>query len=189
FDTTIGYYLSLSRLFSFLPYFILGYYIKKKETLTFSRPKHLLALLVMIVSVLFLWKTPQITSQVLYGSYSYHGADYNICTKLLLMLIAYAYIYFIFNLPNINHKIPIITTLGQNTLSIFLLHGFIIKALAKTNLLSLYPKYNLLIVILLTIVILILLGNTFVANKFSKLFTRNRIFFCGNQAINNKKNS
>ena len=65
--------------------------------------------------------------------------------------------------------VPLLTGLGQNTLSLFLLHGFVIKALPKRVPwlldLPLAPIW-------LTLLLLLLFGNPLIGWVFRMLFTR-----------------
>lgn len=64
-------------------------------------------------------------------------------------------------------QIKWISTIGKNTLPIFLMHGFFVKLIGKTGRVFLYSKYkNLGIAVVCTVGILALFGNRY----FAKLF-------------------
>lgn len=176
FDTSIGYYGSLARTFSFLPFFVVGYYFSHQNT-TILKPQWLLpcSVLLILATLKLITNSPLITKKILYGSYSYEQAGYNPLIKALLLLIGFAWITFLLStIPD--KKLPIISTLGQNTLATFLLHGFIVKLVKKYNFFIYTEMQNLLSALLLTIIILCILGNSPSSRIFHKLFTGNWIF-------------
>lgn len=176
-DTSLGYYASLARFFSFLPFFIIGHYtahLWKKQGHQ-KKPQHsvwLIAVLglFLIFACVYIIKNPEITRKVLYASYSYEKADYEPVVKLFLIVVSFAWIAFLL-LVMPSKKIPYISVLGQHTLSVFLLHGFFVK-LAKKNEIFCYSEVqNLLLAFALSIVLLCLLGNPWTAKWFGRLFT------------------
>lgn len=176
FDTSIGYYGSLARTFSFLPFFVSGYYFSHQNT-TVLKPQWLLpcSVLLILATLKLITNSPLITKKILYGSYSYEQAGYNPLIKALLLLIGFAWITFLIStIPD--KKLPIISTLGQNTIAIFLLHGFIVKLVKKYELFIHTEIQNLLSALLLTIIILCIFGNSPSSKLFRKLFTGNWIF-------------
>jgi len=150
----IGYPLSLSRFFVFLPWFLLGFYCKKNGGMEKLKNKKVFAISAVIVvsSVLFLHYA-NVSNGLLYGSYSYAKCGGALWLRAALMLISLAWIAFLLIgfQKCFNRKIPFITNIGQNTWPIFLLHGFLVKAL---------PAFGgLWWALLATIVILPLFGN------------------------------
>lgn len=179
YDTSIGYYLSLSRFFTFFPFFLAGYYIghdcdfiNKIKTYTCKCWFKILNIISIFVACFYLWKNKEISSFVLYGTYSYSVAKYGILTKFMLLLIAFLWIIFLFFvLPYMNRKIPFISRIGSNTLPIFLLHGFFVKLIYKYGVLASDSSGNLLLVFIFTFSIMILLGNSIIASVFHIFFT------------------
>lgn len=175
FDSTIGYYMTLSRFFVFLPFFILGLYISniKRNQVSCVLPiKHsfvnIICYLLIFLSIIYI-RYSQISTSALYGSYSYIGSKTGILTRIILFIIALSWIGFFWNIiPNIN--IPFVTEIGKNTMSIFLLHGFIIKILSTCNIFQGTESQNIFISILIAIGILILLGNSVIGKIFKKMF-------------------
>lgn len=164
FEESIGYYLSLSRIFVFMPWFLLGYYFKKNGTsdVISSRKKLKISLLIsavviIVLSAVFLYYS-KINNGLLYGSLPYSKCNGTITLRAAIFLIAFSILTFLFiGLKGfLNKRLFLITNIGQNTLPVFLLHGFIIKALPVyfPDLLQ-YP----LITLLLSFVILLIFGN------------------------------
>ena len=171
FDKNIGYFLSLSRFFTFLPFFLAGYYLAKDNTLKKISSKKqkfiilpLIAATGAIFSIIYIINSP-IRYEVLYGSYFYEAMNYGPDFKLLLAMFAICWIMLLlYVVPN--KKIPGLSLIGKNTFTIFVLHGFFIKLADKYNLFSYNETKNLLLATLLTAGILILVGNKYVTGFF-----------------------
>ena len=167
-DENIGYFLSLSRFFSFLPFFLAGHYLAKtdkpdktssKKGISFLLP--LIASIGVIFSIVYIINSP-LRYQVLYGSYSYEAMTYGPDIKFLLTIFAGCWIILLLYIVP-NRKIPRLSYIGKNTFCIFVLHGFFIKLADKYNLFQYSETKNLLLATLLTGVLLILLGNKYTA--------------------------
>lgn len=179
YDTSIGYYLSLSRFFTFLPFFVAGYYVgcdndiqNKLECYGCKCWFKILNIISICFACFYIWRNKNINAFALYGSCSYSAAKYNMITKLLLLLFAFSGIVFLFFVPSkLNSKLPIISHIGCHTMPIFLLHGFFIKLIAKYG----FPAHdsikNLLWIFVFIFAIMILLGNSISAAVFHKFFT------------------
>lgn len=138
YDNSIGYNLTLSRFFVFLPYFLAGQYshtnreqIKDKwkssqQLLIFT---DIAAIIGAICSVLFILNST-LSSRVLYGSYSYEALGYGPFIRLLLLLFAASWIIVLFRFVP-NKKIPLLSSIGKHTFWIYVLHGFVIKLIGK----------------------------------------------------------
>ena len=166
YDSSLGYYLSLGRFFTFLPFFVSGFYAKETLPSFIASKNKLLRLIIICITILttvYILNYCTYPGYYFYGSYSFSSLNYDIFTKLSLQLLGIIGIMFLLFVasPLLNTKIPVITTLGQNSLPIFLLHGFFIKAMAKTGFLSARSPF---FVFLLALLIIFVLGNT-LSNK------------------------
>ncbi len=182
YENAFGYFLSLSRIFVFLPYFVLGYYIGRHKAKlnqfweTFSW-KNVLAGLVctaaMIFVVRYLLQDTVIKTNMMYGSYSYAAAWYNAEIRMQLLGIGFVWAaFFLFALvPLLKYKLPIISTIGKNTLPVFLLHGFFMRYAGATGLFTQNEQGDLLQLAICALVILIVLGNALVAKIFPYIFS------------------
>ena len=174
-DNTVGYYLSLSRTVVFFPFFVMGYYrsniFNKKNQDWVNHNKiflTILSVMVIVVCSYFIIKL-NVPTKALYGSYSYAASKSTAAMRMLIELCALSWILFLF-LVVPNRKFCFLTTIGQNTLSIFLLHGFIQRLFSKYNI-FLYSQFeNLLLAVVIDCVILALLGNKYVGRIFKKIF-------------------
>ena len=176
----IGYYASISRFFTFLPYFVLGFYFKDYvgKIDDFFNKRNIVRYVSLAVSFIlvilvcrYIYNTDKVTQNMLYGSYSYESAKYGISYKLKFFLFALVwFIFFYLLLPN--KKIPFVSILGSNTLTIYLFHGFYVKKLLKMKYFVFDPNTNMKIALLLTVLLILFYGNKYIA-KFL------RLIFCG----------
>lgn len=165
YDATVGYRLSLSRFLVFQPWFLLGYYSHQGEWI----PKlarwgadhrvPLRGLLTAAVCILVLLM--QLTSfrpEVLYGSYPYENLDYGPLERIFAGATALAWIGFgcLVLLPLLRWRLPMLTALGQNTMSVYLLHGFAVRCIQKCQPGMLRTPGQ---VLLVAVLILAVLGN------------------------------
>lgn len=139
YDKTVGYHMSLSRFFVFQPWFLLGFYCKKNDILRILSAHKIMCSIIsriavygVLLSYVYL-KIAQVNHDLLYSTYPYNGDDITIGKRAIIMLISLCWILFLFVVikPYLYKKIPIITTIGQNTLPIYSLHGFVVKAIEE----------------------------------------------------------
>lgn len=158
---TVSYYLSLSRILVMFPFFVSGYYLKIRnfqifkpgERKTNILPKFLTLLCVVLVSCILYLAQHKIQASWAYHSLPYHELQYSIWNRAFFLIISVIFITFLcMFIPNKN--MGIITSIGQNTIGIFLLHGFIIRYLTYKNILQTLPLPQLSIILLSIIIIL-----------------------------------
>ena len=161
-----GEVLSILRFFTFLPYFVAGYYFKKIicdnidgifKSKDMSKMVKVIFLLLAITSSLVIAFSNKITTIDLYGSQPSHESHY-LLVRLILLLCAFNFIGFFTLTLRYNKKISFITKFGGNTLVVFLLHGFIIRLVEYYNWFSDY-SVNIVFVLFVSILLVILLGN------------------------------
>lgn len=181
FDNQVGRFLSLSRLFDFLPYFAAGFYIRSSknsldETLVAVRvPKPVLVAVFLVFSVIgiaYVIISPTITPDVLYGASSYELAGYSISQKATLYLVAASVIAFLL-VATPASRLLILSSIGTGTLSIYILHGFVIRALVAcpASPFIFDEVGNLVLALLMSSVLVAVFGVRPVANIFSKYAT------------------
>lgn len=136
FDDKISYFMSMSRIVSFFPFFLAGFYFKK-YTKIFTNDykikyhwlKAILVGLVVSLIICFIYQNiDKIDAVWLYGSYPYSVKNYSWLIRLASMCVATIFIIFLVLIVP-NRKLPIITKSGGRTLSCYLLHGFVIRYL------------------------------------------------------------
>ena len=154
FDTSIGYEVSLSRMISFLPFFLMGYYFGKNHFFDkyYKDKWFIVCSLLGIVLSFFYLKGFNVPTKALYHVQAYSIVGYSICDKIIIYLTSIFWIVLMMSaVPNI--KIKFFTFLGQNTFYVYLLQGFVIKILAKNN----FFIYNRFINLILSIFIVLML--------------------------------
>ena len=173
-DTTVGYYLTLSRMIVFLPFFLLGNInkntnylsnvinkFKLKKNINYSN--HKISNYILLICVLFILMISYLISNNLaniniawlYGSYSYQTIGYNSLIRLGCTISSLVFLcFFLLVIPN--KKFPVISNIGKSSMQIFLLHGFLILIIREFNLFSnsLHPIFDQLIITLLIIIVL-----------------------------------
>lgn len=155
FDKKTGYYLSFSRVVEFFPYFLMGVYYRQFRAAFGTRmrkirfggdknigqKKKLLKGLVMafvclllagFVRILYL-NVDEVRATWLYGSVSYERGDYTWRFRVFGMAGAFVWMAF-FLLFTPDKKLPYLSYIGANTMTVYLLHGFFIKYMSKIKL-------------------------------------------------------
>lgn len=136
YDSRIGYYLSLSRILVFLPFFIAGVYMSSYKLSdridTIMKSKKLLLIIisvaVIIAGCLYI-RYVGISKIALYGSMCFEKSGINPLIRMWLNIIAVSWIVVMLTtMPR--KRIAIISFIGKNTLWIYLLHGFVIRLLS-----------------------------------------------------------
>lgn len=173
FEKTIGYYLSLSRTFVFLPFFLVGYYsteISQDIIKIIKRPKliGLITSSILIISLTIILIISDVSKHALYASFAYSSSDGSILTRFLIYIVSLFWIVFL-TLVIPNKKLPFVSVLGKDTMLIYLFHGFIVKLLGTLNIFKFHQAINILISISLSIGIIVLFGNKYIVKVFQKI--------------------
>jgi fucose 4-O-acetylase-like acetyltransferase len=172
FDNRIGYFLSFGRFLTYLPYFVLGMAFRKlslEKSLCKKRLKFISAAIAIAVSIL-IGRYIYIGRNVLYGALSYSTVGYTISLKAALLFLGINWcFFFMWIMPK--RQIPVISIIGQNTLPVYLLHGFIKLYLEKQCNIFVYSKtVNMMLAVLISSLIVALFGNKYFGNGFKVLF-------------------
>lgn len=162
YDKTIGYYLSLSRILVYFPFFLAAYYIRKRNLFgrLLSFAKSLTGRIISVCSVCAMTAyialhQEQYKVSWLYGAKSYSGGSYDAVFRLQFYLFALLWLLFLTGfIPD--RKLPL-TAIGQNSLYIYLLHGFVIKYINHFQLLQ-HVKYKIPAAFLLSVLLVYLLS-------------------------------
>lgn len=165
FDRTLSYFLALSRIVVFAPFFFLGYYAPQLRL----PPRYLslaLGLAVACFGVAFFRK---IDVRLFWGSCSYALCRETWGDRLLLLAVSAGWILFFLNLLP-RRRLPVLTALGRGTLLVYLLHGFIIRLAKQHHWFRFSPSKNLLLAVGLSAALLLLLGSPPVTKLFRKAF-------------------
>lgn len=160
-----GYYLSAGRFFAFLPYFLAGYYLSRSSWFPkwLDKPLHSAAKwpLALLGTGIALWsclREKQFSARMLYGSFPYEKAHFGPDDRILLILFAFGWILALLTLIP-DKRIPGISAVGGSTLPIYLLHGFVVRLMAKYHVFCFSYPVNLLIALTAAAAIVAALGN------------------------------
>ena len=139
FDESVGFYMSLSRIIVFQPWFLLGVYSRESNIIdkvwenSSKKMMWIVAIfsgIGVVVSAFFI-HMKQLPSPLLYGTHSYSRCGQTVWMRGAVIVICFIWLVFLCTAVKLilNKKLPVITYIGQNTLPIFLLHGFIVQAI------------------------------------------------------------
>lgn len=173
FDQSVGYYLSLSRTIVLLPFFIMGHF-HVFDFETEGGYLHLLrtgCILIILVSGVVLWKQVGVVqSGWFYHSVSYEAGGFSAWIRFLILGAACVWILLL-SLVMPEKEIMIVSSVGQYTLPIFLLHGFLVRWIGKIQLFQWSESINILAALLLAACICAVLGNKWVTKLFWGTFS------------------
>ena len=172
---SIGYFLGLSRTIYFFPFFIIGYILtpqslmKIKEYFINSRNGFIILIGILVSSIIFFSIFNEMKHQWLYGSYSYYklGKSFLIGSgiRAILYSISIVTVFSIFLLIP-DKKLKIFSG-GNNSLQVYVWHGFFIKLLSISGVIYMvgeYPDYLILMItFLFSLVLTKLLASDFVS--------------------------
>lgn len=164
YDSTVGYYLSVGRFSTFLPFFVLGYYAKKNQDYILKVVLHKYTKgLLMIIALIGIGVSLYLTHKsyfglvFLYGGMPYASSKGTLSDKCLLLFFAICWgIVLLFLIPN--KQIRVMSTVGQNTFWIFILHGFIVRYLGYKGIFCFGMWQNFALANMIAATICILLG-------------------------------
>ncbi len=190
YDERIGYDLSLSRFFTFWPFFICGYYSghpagrgqgntdtrlsQRLSLIVFPerlsdlggrrgiRPFKMAAVFAVAVSVSVILLNPGITRYALYGARSYAAAGYHPGIKFLLLIVAAMWLgFFVLWMPD--KKMPIVSAVGRHSLPVYLLHELIVMCAGKYHWFRFSTAANLGLALLTAAAVILLFSAIFSA--------------------------
>ena len=174
YDKTIGYYMSLSRILVYFPFFLAAFYIRKRnclaDLLTFARSRtgRFLSLSsVGVMTTYIILHREQYKVSWLYGARSYASGHYDGLIRLQFYLFAMLWLLLLAGL--MTDRPTFFTVIGQNSLSVYLLHGFIIKYINQLHLLP-KLKYPVAAALLLSVLLVYLLSRRPVRRFAAPLF-------------------
>lgn len=131
FDYTTGYGLSFSRTLVYFPYFLLGALLSEQQVATIRKIPKSAAAFIFLFSFALLYFGPNLPKKLLFGSYSFKALEISypvgVCARLLLLIWGFLLIFSLLSL--VPDKRTIYSDMGQNTMTAYLLHGFVIQAI------------------------------------------------------------
>lgn len=173
FDKGLAFPMAFSRVAAFQPWFLLGFYWRKFPRLqsrffaamesrgTVLRP----ALVVMLMLCWRFWSRDGIPADILYNSHPYSMSGISVLLRTFAMITALPAIALLLwgGRRFLHRRIPVISCIGQNSFSVFLLHGFAVWYLRMRHPMQIHSAAVLL---LTTAVLLVLFGNRWVGAFF-----------------------
>jgi len=168
YDTSAGTIGSISRTIVFFPFFVLGFYSKKfnyfKNINSIRNKIFSLIFILIIIVILFVFRD-KINVEWFYGSFNYFDLNYNPIIRICIYIIALLWLLF-FKLF-IPSKKSIISKIGKNSLSVYLLHYLIVYLIVNYGILYLgnHPTINSFII---SIVLSYFLSSNFIIKIFKK---------------------
>lgn len=185
-DSKIGDFLCASRIITFLPFFIIGYYVDsiKIKEITSKRKVQILSILilalvgVLLVILLDKEKLLNIIYHVSTGRVSYKGLNMTMITAMIwragwYMVSIIMSFSFMCIVPQ--KRIVLISKFGTRTLAVYVLHLFVLMIIENTVLESMIVSnsYRLFIVIIISILTTIILSLKPFSLGFNKVLTMN----------------
>ncbi|MEN2767235.1 acyltransferase family protein [Ornithinibacillus xuwenensis] len=125
----VGHYFSLSRTFVFFPFFLLGFWLKEKHLMYLKRKGiQVIAGLILTATALAIYFAPEINTGWLLASKSYYDLGMQEFGGIARLLV---YVTSTLMAASVLAWVPTkrysFTHLGERTLYVYLLHGFIIQ--------------------------------------------------------------
>jgi len=161
----IGYYMSLSRIACFFPFFVLGFCLKRANKLksllavvSHKTARLLLAALVAVILLAACLYYNKIELSWLYGSKAYR-LDIYFCIRMLVYLCAAIISLFLISI--VPRGKVFFTFVGQHSLPVYLFHGFLMRFFSEYSVLSSVqnPYFRLFLAGLLSLAIVFLLSS------------------------------
>ncbi|MFW6034808.1 MAG: acyltransferase family protein [Halothermotrichaceae bacterium] len=170
----VGYLLSISRTLIFFPFFLIGYFLKKKHfnALIFCMKKKyriIISALIFTICVIYFNYEDRVDPEWFYGSLSYLKLGYQ-----EWFAGVYRVIVFLLNIINTILFLWIVPTgktsyskLGERTIYPYILHGFIVNILLVSGVYSyIYSYFELLYLVAFSLVCLIVLSSNYTQKIF-----------------------
>lgn len=164
FDNSIGYYMSLSRTFVFLPFFVTGYYVGHgvfgiNNVMQSIRKRKSMILLgfILTFTICQIMYKQNLSAGALFGSVPYQQGELMWYIRLEMLMVAFIWSGIFMLL------VPDCKFLGKiETFPIYVMHGFVILYLKKHTPFLYSMPLNLLIASLISIMVILLFGNKYV---------------------------
>lgn len=176
--TSVGQFLSISRILYFLPFFIIGYTLTPallSNNRLMKIPK-IFFMIILILNIILFYYMNNISHQWLFGSFSYDRLNMSEWFSWIIRLGIYiiSFLTSISILMLIPNKKLSISKFGKNSLYVYVWHYFFIKlvlGLGFISFLGYIPTYEAIIVLLFMAVIVTI----FLSLDFIKKVTENSI--------------
>jgi fucose 4-O-acetylase-like acetyltransferase len=168
YDKNVESYLALSRIITFLPFFLFGYYLKKEHIKKFITTKK--SRIVLWVGAICIFSMICCFNSKIDYNWMYACDPYKSLTvdwyagiyRIVLYILGFVLSFFVFSI--IPEEKTIFTKIGRNSLNIYLLHGFVIPALSILSLSNMPNYIRLAIYFVTTLIITVVFTRNIVSN-------------------------
>lgn len=164
----INNYLSLSRTFVFFPLFLLGYYMKKEHFYSLIKPQVKIAAFI-ICTIVFIgfYFNPSTNYEWLLGSKPYSELEVSslsaVFTRLRFYLLSLIMVFSFFSL--VPKRQYFFTSLGKNTLYVYLLHGFIVRIFRVSDMQNYFSEPDRILMLAgISLVLTLILSSHFITS-------------------------
>lgn len=171
----INWFLALSRTIFFFPYFLLGYWCDNNILNRIkSIPKYfsITVLIILSIVVAYMFNNKLISNLMLFGNDCYLNLGLSVSKGMVYRFIQYI-ISVIMSICILN-LIPIntfkYTDYGSKTITIYLLHAYIVDFIARIQIIkNINPFLGLVIFFIISVISIFILGNNKIFNMYLKL--------------------
>ena len=144
FEVTLGYYMSLARIFYFLPFFVFGFYSRRlhdfPSMISGWHVRVIFGVLTAGVAFLVVRFHSIIDVRWLWAAFSYESlAATGYSYVIRLIKYACAVIVSVFTLSMVPKNKWFFSYIGKNTLSVFLIHGFVVMLMREMDIFYFIP--------------------------------------------------
>ncbi|NGT96957.1 acyltransferase family protein [Clostridium perfringens] len=184
-----GSYMALSRIITFAPFFLAGYYSSEEKLKRFRKftrfnilnkvPSILILIIGVLIALIFV-NYSNIADEFFWADRSYSNFNIEIFTGILLYIavyiIGFAFVYVFINLMPENQTF--LSKIGKNTLSVYFLHTYFIGSILGLTSLMSSNLGKLLALIVGSLIVTFILSRDGVARFFNKFLDKfNRLLF------------
>ena len=170
YDSSIGNFLAISRIITFYPFFLMGYYLDSNEILQFVQKKYIqiIAVAVLVCTAVFVYRNvDQIywTMNLLKGKYTYDTLDeyvqYGAVLRLFFYVVSTVLSFSVIAvMPSRRY---FFSYMGERTLSVYALHMFFVYLFfdgmkGGAFLRSIWPEHYLVLIVLVSFMMVVLLS-------------------------------
>lgn len=167
--------LAISRIVMFSPFFMLGYYFKKNNlnVKNIIKSKVLAILILTIVFIVLFLNSNKINLGWVWCNSSYSKLNvsglFAVVKRLLIYIVQFITTFSILNL--IPSRKNILTKIGENTMPIYIVHGFVVKLILAKGFYDKISsnKLKLILIVILSSIIVCTIGIKFKVNRRNKL--------------------
>lgn len=167
--TEFNNYLSLSRIIAFTPFFIGGYYMSQDRLKSYKKKSKFLSLFIIFaaIAISILFVKLNVPDKIFWADRPYALLKINMVTgivcRLIIYIISFAFIFVFANL--MTDKKTFLCKIGTNTLSVYLLHTYLLGLILVLCNLAPTPFTKISVCIVGSIIITFLLSRDIVASK------------------------